>query len=99
MRAIVLAGFMLAESTSLAVAADSAAAARQRWLRGNLAEARDLYAKLAKDPKQATTAAIGLSRCWETEGELDKAAEAIDGALKTAPADPKLLARRAQLYL
>ena len=97
MRPIVLAGLMLAWNASPAVAADPAAVARQRLLRGNLAEARDLYEKLASDPKQAVAAAIGLSRTWEGEGELDKAAEAIDAALKSSSANPTLLARRAEL--
>ena len=99
MRPIVFAGLMLAWSLSPAAAADPAAAARQRWLRGNLAEARDLYQKFAGDPKQAVTAAIGLSRTWESEGELDKAGQAIDAALKSSPANPTLLARCAELYL
>src|SRR3954466_5200615 len=88
---------MLVVCSSPVLGADSAAAARQRWLRGNVAEARELYEALVKDPKQATVAALGLSRTWEDEGVLDKAAETIDAALKRAPDDTSLLARRAEL--
>jgi tetratricopeptide (TPR) repeat protein len=79
------------------IAADPAEA-RKRWLHGNAAEARSLYEALAKDPKQAVTAAIGMSRAWESDGQYDQAAATIDAALKTAPDDPDLLARRAELH-
>ena len=85
---------------ALASAADvpTPAAARQRWLRGNIAEAREVYETLAKDPKHAIPAAIGLSRTWADEGEYDKAAAVIDDALKAAADNPDLLARRAELF-
>jgi tetratricopeptide (TPR) repeat protein len=73
------------------------AAARQRWLRGNTAEARALYEALAKEPKHTVLATIGLSRVWESDGEYDKAAAAIDDALKASPDNTDLLARRAEL--
>lgn len=72
-------------------------AARQRLLRGNTAEARELYAELAKEPAQRAAAAIGTSRCWECEGEYDKALSAIDDAIKTDAQNLDLLARRAEL--
>src|SRR5262249_55719544 len=75
------------------------AAARQRWLRGNYAQARALYQQLAKDPKYLVTAAVGRSRAWESEGEYDKAAVAViaEGAFRAAPDHADLLARRAEL--
>src|SRR5438874_1407657 len=73
------------------------AAARQRWLRGNTAEARALYETLAKEPKHAVLAAIGLSRAWESDGEYDKSAAVVDDALKTSPDNADLLARGAEL--
>src|SRR2546425_12025763 len=73
------------------------AAARQRRLRGNTAEARAAYEALAKDAKSAVSAALGLSGTWEDEGEYDQAAAVIDAALQTAPDHPDLLARRAEL--
>ncbi|MFO0809526.1 MAG: tetratricopeptide repeat protein [Gemmataceae bacterium] len=73
------------------------AAARQRWLRGNAGEARALYDQLAKDPKQAITAAIGISRIQEEAGEFDAAAATLAAALVASPDDPRLLARSAEL--
>jgi tetratricopeptide (TPR) repeat protein len=78
--------------------APTPAAARQRWLRGNYAEARALYEQLANDPNHRVAAAVGLSRGWESDGEYDKAAAAVDDALKAAPNQPDLLARRAELH-
>src|SRR3954454_7737217 len=89
---------LLAPALAPAADAPSLKEARQRWLRGNTAEARAAYEALAKDPQQAVPAAIGLSRTWEADGEYDQAAAAIDAALKAAPANPDLLARRAELF-
>jgi tetratricopeptide (TPR) repeat protein len=83
---------------SAADAPTPTAAARQRWLRGNIGEARQAYEALVKEPQHAIVAAIGLSRTWEDEGEYDKAAQVIDEALKSAADNPDLLARRAELY-
>ena len=71
--------------------------ARERWLRGNYEEARELYQDAAKDAKLRNGAAIGLSRCAQSIGEYDKALEAIDTALKASARNPDLLARRAEL--
>jgi tetratricopeptide (TPR) repeat protein len=74
--------------------------ARLRWLKGNYEEARAIYEKLAKDPKQAVLGAIGVSRTWESEGEYDKALTVIDEALAKLPQSAELLARQAEvLYL
>lgn len=75
-------------------AADPLAEARQRWLRGNWAEARALYESAPAGPRQV----IGLSRVRESEGELDAAATEIDRALKSSPTDAALLARNAELF-
>jgi tetratricopeptide (TPR) repeat protein len=71
--------------------------ARQRWLHGNYEEARELYQTAAKDPKQLELAMIGVSRTWESQGEYDKALEAVDGTLKDHAKSADLLARRAEL--
>ena len=70
------------------------AEARQRWLRGNAAEARAAYEKLL-DKTHATAAAIGVARTWLSEGNHEKALE----ALKKADGDADLLAARADVYL
>src|SRR5215469_3709286 len=74
--------------------------ARERLLRGNYAEARELYATLAKDAKLKVAASIGLSRAHESEGQYDQALAVIDAALKSVSQNPDLRARRAEiLYL
>jgi tetratricopeptide (TPR) repeat protein len=70
--------------------------ARERWLRGNYAEAKTLFEKLAKDPANRVPAAIGLSKALQSQGEYDKALEVVDEALKAGP-QADLLARRAEL--
>ncbi|HEY3787813.1 MAG TPA: tetratricopeptide repeat protein, partial [Urbifossiella sp.] len=77
--------------------ADSLAEARQRLQRGNIAEARAAYEELARNEKTAAAAAIGMARCWRTEGENSKALSALDDALKVAADDPDLRAHRADL--
>jgi tetratricopeptide (TPR) repeat protein len=71
--------------------------ARQRLLRGNYAEARELYTALIKDARQRVPATIGLSRAMESEGEYDQAQTTIDTALKDLPRNADLLGRRAEL--
>jgi tetratricopeptide (TPR) repeat protein len=74
--------------------------ARERLLRGNYAEARELFTALAKDAKNKVSASIGLSRAHESEGQYEQALSVIDAVLKDAPQNPELLARRAEiLYL
>jgi tetratricopeptide (TPR) repeat protein len=86
---------VLLAAASVGRAADSSPAeARKRWLHGNTAEARSIYETLPAGPQRA----IGLSRCWESEGEYDKSSGVIDAALTTTPDDPELLARRAELH-
>jgi hypothetical protein len=48
--------------------------ARELWLTGKHAEAEEQYESLVKEPDTAVAAAIGLSRCFESVGEWDKAA-------------------------
>lgn len=71
--------------------------ARQRWLHGNYEEARELYQAAAKELKQYEAATIGVSRTWESQGEYDKALEAVDAAIKQNPKSADLLGRRAEL--
>src|SRR5262245_24221786 len=95
--------YLSASVLALAVAALAPAQdlkeARERWLRGNYEEARELYQEAGKDVKKRDAAAIGVSRCFQSVGEYDKALEAIDGALKDKESakNPDLQARRAEL--
>src|SRR5579875_343095 len=70
---------------------------RQRWLKGNYGEAREMFEALAKDAQLRPTAVVGLSRTLESEGEYDKALEVVETALKGSPKDAGLLARQAEL--
>src|SRR5262249_60001640 len=71
--------------------------ARQRWLKGNYDEARTQYEALAKEPKQKSAAAIGLSRVHQSEGTYDKALAVIEDALRTDSKNADLIARQAEL--
>jgi tetratricopeptide (TPR) repeat protein len=71
--------------------------ARERLLRGNYAEARELYTALARDAKNKPAAVIGLSRAWDSEGQYDKSLSVIDAALKELPDSADLQARRAEI--
>lgn len=71
--------------------------ARERWLRGNYEEARETYLEAGKDARQRDAAAIGVSRCYQSIGEYEKALEAIDAALKDSAKNADLHARRAEL--
>jgi tetratricopeptide (TPR) repeat protein len=89
--------FVLALTPFTLAAPPTLVEARERWLRGNYGEARELYETLAKDAKLRSAATIGLSRTLESEGEYDKALEAVEAALKDSSKDAALLARRAEL--
>jgi tetratricopeptide (TPR) repeat protein len=98
MKKYLLAGLFLVSFTSFALAAPpTLTEARERWLRGNYGEARDLYETLAKDAKTHSPATVGLSRTLESEGEYDKALEIIEAAANDASKDAALLARKAEL--
>ncbi len=74
--------------------------ARQLLLRGNYAEARQMYADLVKDGKDGAPAVVGLSKAHQSEGDYDKALRSVEIGLKELPKNPALLARRAEaLYL
>jgi cellulose synthase operon protein C len=77
--------------------ASNLADARQRWLRGEYAEARSLYESLLKDAGSKEAAALGLSQTWQSQGEYDRALATIEDALRAAPKNADLLARRADL--
>ena len=74
--------------------------ARQRWLRGNLEEAKTAYQELAKQEKLLVPATIGLARVLQEEGEIPKALEQIQNLLKVEAlaSDPDLLATQADLF-
>ena len=71
--------------------------ARQLWLEGNYAEAREMYEELAKNGKERLAATLGLSQALESQGEYDKALKAVEGLLKEKAKDADLLARQAEL--
>jgi tetratricopeptide (TPR) repeat protein len=71
--------------------------ARQTLLKGNYAEAQEIYAALAKDPKLRPAASVGWSKALASEGEYEKALGVIEQALKESPKHADLLARRAEL--
>jgi tetratricopeptide (TPR) repeat protein len=72
--------------------------AQRRLLRGNYAEARQQFAALANKGKQQVPAAIGLSRSWRSEGEYDKAQQALQAALKDRPGSGEIWAELADLH-
>jgi tetratricopeptide (TPR) repeat protein len=90
---------LLAAGLGRAALADEAALkdARQRWLKGNYVEAQERFEKLLKDEKDGAEAAVGLSRCLQSQGEYDKAADAVESGLRTRPGDVSLLSRKAEL--
>jgi tetratricopeptide (TPR) repeat protein len=88
--------FVVCTAASLP-AAPSLQEARQRWLHGNYAEAREQYEKLLEDARTREAAAVGLSRALQSEGEYDRALEVVETALKDSPRSADLLARRAEV--
>jgi len=73
------------------------AEARLRWLKGNYAEARELYQAKLDDEKLRPAAAIGVARTFLSEGDYEKALEVLTTALKKAESDADLLAARADV--
>ncbi|MCS7045992.1 MAG: tetratricopeptide repeat protein [Gemmataceae bacterium] len=71
--------------------------ARAAYLKGNYAEAQEIYAELAKEPRLRSAATIGLSKALASEGEYDKALDVVAAALKQTKDDLDLLARQAEL--
>ncbi len=87
---LALAGQLCADETALQ-------AARQRWLRGNYAEAREQFEALAKDPKLRAPATLGISLTYQNQGEYAKALAAVEAALREVPDSADLHTRRAEL--
>jgi tetratricopeptide (TPR) repeat protein len=71
--------------------------ARKRLLKGNYAEAQQLYERLLKEPKRAVAAAVGLNKALQSQGEYDAALKVLDEALRERPKDADLNANRAEL--
>jgi cellulose synthase operon protein C len=71
--------------------------ARARLLHGNYEEARTLYEAVARDAKNYVLAQVGISRSFESQGEYDKALEAVQIGLQSKPQNADLLARQAEL--
>ena len=80
--------------TGVAVA-DDLAAARKLYLKGNYAEAAEAYDLLAK--KQPAECAMGIARCAEAVGELDKASKALADGATAHPKDARFVAEQARL--
>lgn len=72
--------------------------ARTRWLKGNYAEAAKAFEELCRGDKPDTAAWIGWSKALQSQGELDRALEVVEQALKQRDGDPDLLARKAQIH-
>src|SRR5947209_1175561 len=87
----------LALAASAAQAGGSLKEARKLLLRGNYAEAAQMYGDLAAAGKDRAAAAVGLSRALVSQGEYDKALGVVETALKKAPESAELLARKAEL--
>lgn len=74
--------------------------ARHRWLKGNYEESREQYDELAKEAMHKAAAIIGISRCWQSNGDYDKALAVLDASLADLAKNADLQARRAEmLYL
>jgi tetratricopeptide (TPR) repeat protein len=71
-------------------------ALRQRFQRGNYAEALTGYDEYAKSEK-TPGAFIGQAACHRVAGDATKALDALDAGLKVSPDNPDLLAHRADL--
>src|ERR1051326_8643334 len=72
--------------------------ARLRLLKGNYAEAKALYEKVAKEAALRVKANIGIQRCLRAVGEYDKALSILKATLKEAPKNADVLAELADLY-
>lgn len=78
------------------------AEARSMWQTGKYAEAQEAFENLAKtpagqDPKIAGPLAKHLADALLSQGEIEKAREALDQAIAQQPANPDLLAKLAEL--
>jgi cellulose synthase operon protein C len=97
MKMHLLACLFVLSFASFAFAEPTLQEARERWLRGNYGEAREMFETLAKNAKQRAAATVGLSRALESAGEYDKALDVIEAALRDSTKDAGLLARQAEL--
>lgn len=94
----VVAGLTLATGlVYFAIGAPAALDSSQREMPKTLAEAiAKLEAELQRDPNQVEGWRL-LGRAYVADGKVDKAASALDRALKLAPDDPDLLAETAEM--
>jgi tetratricopeptide (TPR) repeat protein len=72
-------------------------ALKQRFQRGNYAEARAGYEALLKEAQPEVAAFVGLAAVYRTEGDYSKSLDTLDAGLKVHADDPTLLAQRADL--
>jgi tetratricopeptide (TPR) repeat protein len=99
------AGLLLALTLGIlphAARGDGLADARVLWQTGKYAEAEEAYGKALEAIKEPTAAdraraAVGIADCRASQGEIDKALEGLDAALKDLPDNPDLRARRAEI--
>lgn len=80
-------------------AAQQLSDARVHWLRGRFAESIELYTKLVDQMPQREAAAVGLSRCYESLGDIERAADVLDRTIDELPGAHDARARRAELSL
>jgi tetratricopeptide (TPR) repeat protein len=99
MKAHPMACLLLIGLAATAAAEPTLKDARERWLKGNYAEAQELYEDLAKvkEPGNQAAAVIGLSLALESQGEYEKALDLVEKAVKDLAKEVPLLAHRAEM--
>ena len=98
-RLLLLAGVLLGLPASAAdktKALTPLAAARDRLLHGNYAEAKTAFERLQADPATRAAAAVGLADTLRATGDTDPALAALTAAIAAGPT-PELHAARADL--
>src|SRR3954453_17321454 len=76
--------------------------ARRLWQNGRYAEAQEAYEEVLKKPGDLAPAlrargALGLADCLASQGEPEKAIEAVKKALEAQPEAPDLWAKLAEI--
>jgi cellulose synthase operon protein C len=104
LREILSFAVLLAVATTTTTAAEPAGVseARRLWQNGRYAEALEAYDSLVaapgeKPPALVVTLALGRADCLASQGDYEKAVDAVETALKAQKTNPDLLARLAEL--
>ncbi|GAC1466771.1 MAG: hypothetical protein NVSMB9_07670 [Isosphaeraceae bacterium] len=90
-------------ASTRAAEADGVGEARKLWQGGRYAEALEAYDALARTssertPAEAAAIALGRADCLASQGEYEKAVDALDEGLKRNKDNPDLLGRLAELW-